>query len=239
MMTKKRLADPQAINLYVYVRNNPLRFTDPDGKEFVDENGNKIKVKKKDGQIIVTGHKKTPKDSKVLSDLQRMAGLVNKSGSKTAAQQFTGLAKNSTKIHFKIESERAGDPSLNGVHEAHDKNGNKLSWDDSTGKFTGKPAYDKGFLGLGKPTYKEATITIFEGSIEQNLANTQVRFGDSSITKNEAMVSVFGHEAEHNLNKRDIAEIKGRYEGKGVNYDVDDFNGAAYTISKLIFAEIP
>jgi hypothetical protein len=26
---------------------------------------------------------------------------------------------------------------------------------------------------------------------------------------------------------------------KGVNYDVDDFNGAAYTISKLIFAEIP
>jgi RHS repeat-associated protein len=239
MMTKKRLADPQAINLYVYVRNNPLRFTDPDGKEFVDENGNKIKVKKKDGQIIVTGHKKTPKDSKALADLQKMAGLVNGAGSKTATSQFMKLSKNDTKIHFKIETERAGRPSLNGVHEAHNESGTRLSWDSRTGKFNEKPAYNK------DGTYKEATITIFEGSIEKNLDDTRQAFGDPNITKNEAMVSVFGHEAEHNLNKRDIAEIKGRYEGKGTNYNVDEFDpinqrfSAAYQISIAVFAEIP
>lgn len=33
--------------------------------------------------------------------------------------------------------------------------------------------------------------------------------------KDEYMVSAFAHEAEHDLNKGDIAEIKGRHEGKG------------------------
>jgi hypothetical protein len=87
--------------------------------------------------------------------------------------------------------------------------------------------------------------TIFEGAIENNLAYFQNTFQDPGITKEEAMVSVFGHEAEHDLNKKDIAEIKGRYEGKGVNYNVDEFDpvrqrySAAYQISIAIFAEIP
>jgi len=31
----KRLLDPQSLNLYAYVRNNPLKFVDPDGMDFV------------------------------------------------------------------------------------------------------------------------------------------------------------------------------------------------------------
>jgi RHS repeat-associated protein len=235
LMTMTRLADPQAINLYVYVRNNPLKYSDPDGKEFVDENGNRINVKKnkKTGAIEVTGGRKTPKNSNVLVDLQRMAGLINKSGSRTATSQFMGLANNSTKIHFKIESERIGDPGLRGVHEVHDAKGNKLTWDRNTGLFNSKPAYNK------NGEYKEATITIFEGTIEKGLSYERQLFSDPRITKDEAMVSTFAHEAEHDLNKKDIAEIKGRYEGRGTHYDVDGWNGAAYTISKQVFAEIP
>lgn len=239
LIKKARLIDPQAINLYSYARNNPLRFTDPDGKEFVDENGNKIKVKRKDGQIVVTGHKNTSKDSKSLADLQRMAKLVNDARSKTASSQFIKLAKNETKIHFKIEAERAGRPGLNGVHEAHNESGQRLAWDSNAQKFSEKPAYNK------DGTYKEATITIFEGSIEKNLDSTRQQFGDPNIMKNEAMVSVFGHEAEHDLNKTDLAEIKGRYEGKGINYNVDELDpinqvfSAAYQMSITIFAEIP
>jgi RHS repeat-associated protein len=34
-LTEKRLFDPQQLNLYAYVRNNPLIFVDPDGKEIL------------------------------------------------------------------------------------------------------------------------------------------------------------------------------------------------------------
>jgi RHS repeat-associated protein len=30
------LSDPQTLNMYVYTRNNPLRYTDPDGHDFLD-----------------------------------------------------------------------------------------------------------------------------------------------------------------------------------------------------------
>ena len=32
-ITKKRLANPQALNLYNYVLNNPLLYKDPDGRD--------------------------------------------------------------------------------------------------------------------------------------------------------------------------------------------------------------
>ena len=54
------------------------------------------------------------------------------------------------------------------------------------------------------------------------------------------MVSTFAHEAEHDLNEKDIAEIKGRYKGKGIHYNVDNIiTSSAYKISRQVFKEIP
>jgi hypothetical protein len=129
---------------------------------------------------------------------------------------------------------RQGDPGLEGVHEAHDAKGNRLTWDEKTGTFGGKPAYNK------QGDYKEASITIYKDSINNLLPSDRSRYNEPGLTKEEFMVATLAHEAEHDLNKQDIAEIRGRYEGKGTHYNVDDFhNGAAYKMSKKVLAEIP
>ena len=44
-----RLAEPQRLNLYVYARNNPLKYVDPNGLDDIiyDQAGNEIKRKKR------------------------------------------------------------------------------------------------------------------------------------------------------------------------------------------------
>jgi RHS repeat-associated protein len=46
--------DPQSWNLYVYVRNNPLRYVDPDGKIKRDKDGNIIKEDREDKDEYTT-----------------------------------------------------------------------------------------------------------------------------------------------------------------------------------------
>jgi hypothetical protein len=48
-MKKARLLDPQRINLYAYVRNNPLKYVDPDGADLLLAQG----ISKKDRDFIV------------------------------------------------------------------------------------------------------------------------------------------------------------------------------------------
>lgn len=227
MISKERLLDPQAINLYAYTRNNPLKYIDPTGEYFVGTDGKRVEYEIKDGKIVFTS-------TNVSKDLQRMADLINNAGSQRALSQFTGLANNNTMLHFEFAK---GEGNY-GLHRPHDKDGNVLEWDSQNGKFKGDPAYIKD--KDGNFIYKEATISIYEENIERDLsalANSK-KINDPKMTKEDFMVSTFGHEGDHDLNVKAIGTIKKRQDGGG-NYNVQKkVEKPAYDVTFKILKEI-
>jgi hypothetical protein len=163
-----------------------------------------------------------------------MADLTNQAGSKKALSQFTGLGSNDTMIHFEFAK---GEGNY-GLHRPHDKNGNVLEWDSANGKFAGDPAYIKD--KDGNSVYREATISIYEENVERDLsaiANSE-RIKDPKLTKEDFMVSTFGHEGDHNLNVKAIATIKKRQDG-GPKYDVfKKVEKPAYDVTFKILKQI-
>ena len=209
-----------SLSPYVYCANNPVKLVDPNGKKFVGTDGEKVKVHhSKNGQISVGNN--------ASEDLKRMASMINSSGSKTAAKQFMKLANNKCKIHFQIDK-GVGDGSRIGYHQAHDEQGNPLNWigGGTDGYFDGTPAIIKG-------EYKEATITLYEGLIDDYKKRTPY---DANISADNALVGVFAHEAEHNINKSDIRAIKAR--SAGYTDNIRDVERHAERIQRKVYREI-
>ena len=199
--------DPMAgkypsLSPYVYCADNPVKLVDPNGETFVGVDGENVEVnQEKNGKISVGNN--------ASDDLKRMASMINESGSKTAARQFMRLSKNECKIHFQIIQDDGNGGRL-GYHQAHGENGNPLDWNDEQGTFSEMPSY------INNTTYKEATITIFENVVAKSKG--QFSYQDNkTLTLENAMVVVFAHEAEHNLNKLDILSIKYAIMGGGDN----------------------
>ena len=208
MMTKNRLADPQSINLYVYTRNNPLRFIDPSGEEFKGTDGNAVIIEKEDGKWVI-------KSNNASKDLQRLVRLINNSGSSTANRQFGRLNAHKTMINFVFgdKDPQGPPPKAAARHEPHgtiDKDGSKgkLTFDSNTKTFNGTADIVKD--ANGNEVYAEATITIYEGEYRGSLQ-----------TKEDAMVATFGHEAEHSLDLNQVQETKNKTYSNEVYHPVN------------------
>ena len=223
MMSKKRLADPQAINLYVYARNNPLRFVDPNGEEFKGTDGNAVIIEREDGRWVI-------KSDNASKDLQRLVGLVNNSGSSTANSQFNRLNAHKTMINFAF-----GDKDPQGIalgrHQPHGTrpDGTKGALKFENGKFEGTADIVKD--ANGNEVYAEATITIYEGE-----------YSGTGQEVADKMVATFGHEAEHDLDPKQVQETKNKTYRNSVyhpeNPDGTPVKGSPYWMSEQILKEI-
>lgn len=205
MMEKKRLIDPQAINLYVYTRNNPLKYIDPDGEKYKGTDGKAVIIKREkvDGKKVWV-----IKSNNASKDLQKLVGLINDSGSRTANNMFGKLNKHETMINIVIDSttsrsqeEISGGSTTIGLHQPHDKNG-PLTYNSATDKFDGKADQSAD----DKSAYREATITLFEKKMGE--------LGYSGERLNGQLVSTFGHEARHDL---DPMQVQAGLTGTGSN----------------------
>jgi RHS repeat-associated protein len=192
-------------SVYHFSGNNPLRFMDVDGRYYVGTDGKPVTTSVMDGKVQLS--------SNASPDLQRMASLINDSGSNTAISQFNTVGNNETKVNFRISQEVIIDEdgnALMGLHQAHDSEGNALNWNDETGTFEGDVAFT--IDSDGNLIYEETTITIYEATIEIVAGETN---------KNSEMVVTNSHENEHDLNKKDIQAIWQRGNGGKNDRDVE------------------
>lgn len=204
IMENRRLVDPQAINLYAYVRNNTLKYVDPDGEKFKGTDGEEVEIVREK----VNGKKMwVIKSNNASADLTKLVGLINNSGSRTASKMLGNLNRHETMINLEIDSKTSrSDKELQpngtttvGLHEAHDKNG-PVHFNDQTDKFDGKADISS----KNSSAYREATITLYEKKMRE--------LGYSGQALDGYLVGTFGHEARHDL---DPMQVKAGTTGTG------------------------
>ena len=225
-LEKNRLIDPQSINLYVYTRNSPLIYVDPDGRIFVDGNGNVIDV----NDDLEVSCKKCNKNSKQFKSLVKLAKLIKDSRSQAALKKFNALRDSDGKVQIII-----GEGFKNvggGLHQPkgkfYDKKGN-------VSKKEGFLEYDvatSGFNGVantvdGQDVYEEAVITIDLEDLRNQFKTFKDAWGSPDLTFDEFIVLTFNHEAKHNLDPEQVRAYKNGEKGipneKGGEENTQDF----------------
>jgi RHS repeat-associated protein len=194
-ISRQRLLDPQAINLYAYARNNPLVYFDPNGEEFKGTDGTRVDIVEVDGELVIRSKNAT-------KDLTRLVNLINKSGSSLALGQFNKLNASKTMINLVIDTTTVGGGLL-GLHQPHgtrpDGSKGALNFNEKTNQFDGQADIVKD--ANGNEVYAEATITLFEGEFKQ-------AYGNNTEAIEDDLVGTFGHEAQHDLDSKQVQATK-------------------------------
>ena len=159
------------ISPYVYGNDNPVRYSDHDGREIVDSKGKAVTINK-DGGFAYAG-----KDASII----QFVGELSKNGA--GIETLTGLVNTSTKIGIDITSERAigkdSDGKVGGLEGQTDGKGTMI--DPKT----------------GKEVYKSATITIYTGEYDAEVKEGSGQYSKSSLGK--YINGVGTHEGTHAL----------------------------------------
>ena len=188
--------DPMAekyyhLSPYVYCGGNPVNAIDADGRIVVDDNNQIISIIMKDGNLFFSEN--------ATQSVIRIANAL--SLTKSGRNQLYNLTNSEIRVHMDI-SERTID------------NGKSYTYGETIqGNFNKGDNYGT-YYRNGKYGIKEASITIYEGSIKESI-KPDSRLKHEGLGLEQAIGAVAGHEIVHATNKREIskdkaAEVKGK-----------------------------
>ena len=183
---------------YVFCADNPIRYIDPDGQEFVDPNGKRVAITYlKDGSLKFSKNA-TP-------DIIRAANALNlTSAGKTELRK---IDQSDIKVKLNITSDSK-------IEKRPDGSTSYTYGEAIQGNYNKNDNYGRKVNADGTYGIKEATITIYEGTIAEGIKDGS-GLKHEGLTLEQAIGAVVGHEGVHATDKVEIdkdlkAEMKGK-----------------------------
>lgn len=172
---------------YVFAADNPIRYNDPDGKEFVDPNGKRMTYKvQKDGSLTFSKN--------ATADFKQIAtGMAE---TKTGLSVLNSMSTSKTKISLVIDKETISTDANGNIR------GGITQPTISQMTVNGKP--------VGEKTISAAKITLYEAGLEKvaEKGGGKMVIGDKEVdTKNgfsiaDILVSFGVHEGTHVIDRK-------------------------------------
>jgi hypothetical protein len=180
---------------YVFVNDNPIRYNDPDGRELVDPNGKHVSVRfNKNGTLSFKN---------ATADIKRIANALNLTDAGRA--QLRTVLSSDVKVKMNISQETKIETKADGVHRTYGET--------QQGNPNSPPTYGQYVRQDGTMGIKEASVTIYEGTINKGIQEGS-GLKHEGLTMEQAIGAVAGHEIVHATDKieinKDLQETQGK-----------------------------
>ena len=191
---------------YVYGADNSIRFIDPDGRDFVDSKGRHVEITHNENGTLSFSRNAT-------ASIIRVANALNLT--ETGRSQLSKADKSD--IHVKVNV-------LSGSKIEKTPNGTAYTYGETDqGNLNNPPSYSRYKKKDGTYGIKEATITIYEGTITADAKTADAKH--AGLTTDEAIGAVAGHEIVHATDESEInKDVKVEQTGTKAQQDARDIS---------------